>query len=137
MKHYILDANALVRFVRNTEGASRVRGIFRQSEQGVARISMSVINLGEAFYVFMRRGGEEAALDTVNVLQQAIAFVPVDFDLAIEAATIKERYKLAYADSFAAALAIRVNGVLVSADSDFMKLGKSIQLIKLPRYVEN
>ena len=137
MKHYILDANALIRYVRNIEGANKVRAIFRQSEQGLASISMSVVNLGEAYYIFMRRGGERAAWDTVNALQQGIAFVPVEFELAIQAARIKEHYKLAYADSFAAALAIRANGILVSADPDFVKLGKSLQLLKLPRYVES
>ena len=136
MKHYILDANALVRYVRNIEGANKVRAIFRQSEQGLARISMSAVNLGEAYYIFMRRGGERAAWETVNALQQAIAFVPAGFELAIEAARIKERYKLAYADSFAAALAIRMNGILVSADPDFLKLGKSIKLLGLPKYVD-
>jgi len=134
MKNYILDANALVRYIRGTEGAQKVEGILQQSQRGLAHISMSVINLGEVYYIVMRYLGEPVAAKTVNALRHVVSFVPVDLDEAIEAAKLKEKFKMGYADSFAAALTLRLNGVLVSADPVFDKLGKSIKLLKLPRH---
>jgi ribonuclease VapC len=134
MKDYILDANALVRYIRGTEGSDKVRAILLQCERGLARISMSVINLGEVYYIVMRYLGEPTAEKTVKALRHVISFIPVELDQAVEAAKIKEQFKMGYADSFAAALTLSMKGTLISADPVFDKLGKSIKLIKLPRY---
>ncbi|MBW2079961.1 MAG: PIN domain-containing protein [Deltaproteobacteria bacterium] len=40
-----------------------------------------------------------------------------------EAAKLKGRYKIAYADCFAAALSHRLNAVIVTGDPEFKKLG--------------
>jgi predicted nucleic acid-binding protein len=134
MKNYILDANALVRYIRGTEGADKVRAILQQSERGLASIEMSVINLGEVYYILMRYLGEPAAVKAVNALRHVVSFMPMELEHAIEAAKLKEQFKMGYADSFAAALALRIDGILVSADPVFDKLGKSIKRLKLPRH---
>ena len=134
MKHYVLDANAVVRYVRGIKGADKVEAIARQCEQGLVSLSMSVVNLGEAHYVISRYLGEKIADKTVHSLQSFVLFVPVDLEQANEAARIKERFKIGYADSFAAILAIRGNRILVSADPVFEKFGRSLKLLKLPRH---
>ena len=134
MKNYVLDANALLRYVRGIDGAEKVRAILQQCERGLALISMSVVNLGEAYYILMRYLGEPVAAKTVNTLRQVVSFIPAGLDETIAAARIKEKFKMGYADSFAAALALRMNATLVSADPVFEKLGKSIKLLKLPRH---
>lgn len=136
MKRYVLDANALVRYIRGTEGADKVRGIFRQCEQGLANISMSVVNLGEAYYILLRRLGEVVTGKAVSTVGNVISFVPVELEQAIAAAKIKEQFKMGYADSFAASLAIRSNCILVTADPEFEKLGRALKLLKLPRHAE-
>jgi ribonuclease VapC len=134
LKNYVLDANALLRYVRGIDGAEKVRAILQQCERGLALISMSVVNLGEAYYILMRYLGEPVAAKTVNTLRQVVSFIPAGLDETIAAARIKEKFKMGYADSFAAALALRMNATLVSADPVFEKLGKSIKLLKLPRH---
>ena len=136
MKQYVLDTNAVIRYVLGGKGADKVEAILRQASEIQANIRMSVINLGEVYYVLMHHGGENAAAKTVHGLRHIISFVPVNLEDAVEAAIIKERFKLGYADCFAAALALRVDGTLVSADTDFVKLGRSLKLLKLPRYTE-
>ena len=111
--------------------------ILHQGEQGSALVSMSVVTLGEAYYSLMRRLGQAAAEKMVSAMRPVVSFVPVELELAIRAATLKECHKLPYADSFAAALAIRVNGTLVSADPDFAKLGTSVKLLKLPSHAKS
>jgi ribonuclease VapC len=134
LKNYVLDANALLRYVRGIDGAEKVRAILQQCERGLALISMSVVNLGEAYYILMRYLGEPVAAKTVSTLRQVVSFIPAGMDETIAAARIKEKFKMGYADSFAAALALRMNATLVSADPVFEKLGKSIKLLKLPRH---
>ena len=53
---------------------------------------------------------------------------------ALGAAEMKHKYKLGYADSFAAMLAVTLKATLVSADSSFEKLGKTLRWIRLPKY---
>jgi predicted nucleic acid-binding protein len=60
--------------------------------------------------------------------------VDVDASQAIQAATLKHRYKLGYADSYAAVLALTNRATLVSADPGFEKLGKLLKWLKLPRF---
>ena len=50
---------------------------------------------------------------------------------SVQAADIKNQYKLYYADSFAAALAMEHKATLVTSDSDFRKLGHSSPVLWL------
>jgi len=134
VKNYVLDSNAVLRYVLGQNGADKVDALLRQSSEGRANIFMSVVNVGEVYYILMRRSGENAAAKAVHGLRHVVSFESVELGDAIEAARIKERDRLAYADSFAAALALRVNGILVSADPDFEKLGKNLKLVRLPRH---
>ena len=137
MKHYVLDANAVVTYIESRDGKEKVRAILQQGVAGSVSISMSVVNVGEAYYIVMRKLGESAAEKMLSALRHTVNFQPVELDLAIDAARLKQKFKLAYADSFAAALALRINGILVSADPDFGKLGKSLKVLKLPSDVAN
>jgi predicted nucleic acid-binding protein len=109
MKDYVLDANAVIRYfqVGNASGGEKVQALFVQAQRNQARLFMSVINMGEVLYVLIKHLGEERALDYVQILQHAVTLVEADTRQAIEAATLKHRYKFGYADSFAAGLALR------------------------------
>lgn len=137
MKEYVLDANAVLRYfgVGEGEGAKKVRSIFAMAERGQAHVSMSVINLGEVLYVLLRHTGEETAIEYIQTLRHAATMVDADFDLTIDAAMIKHRYKLGYADSFAAALAFSLGATLVSADPCFERIGRTLKWLRLPRLI--
>jgi predicted nucleic acid-binding protein len=136
MKEYVLDANAVLRYlgVGDGLGGEKVRGLFEQAERNQARLSMSVINLGEVFYILLKRVGEQRASHYVQAIQHAVAVIDADANRAIQAATLKHQYKLGYADSFAACLALESRATLVSADPVFEKVGKSLKWLKLPKF---
>jgi predicted nucleic acid-binding protein len=136
MKEYVLDANAVLRYfgVGEGQGGEKVRGLFEQSERNQARLSMSVINLGEVLYILLKHLGEQRALQYVQALQHAVTMIDANANRALQAATLKHQYKLGYADSFAAALALESRATLVSADPSFEKVGKSLKWIKLPKF---
>jgi predicted nucleic acid-binding protein len=136
MKDYVLDANAVIRYfgVGDGQGVEKVRALFEQAERRQARLSMSVINMGEVLYILLKYLGEQSAFQYVQALRHAVAMVEVDANMAAEAAMLKQRYKLGYADSFAAALALASKATLVSADPSFEKVGKSLKWMRLPKF---
>lgn len=134
MKEYVLDANALVRFYRKTDGASITAGLLEQARTGRAHLRISVVNLGEVFYILAKYLGEEPAMRFVQISRNAIEVVPIDEEAAIQSATLRFRYKLGFADCFAAELAMRREATLVTADPEFQRLGKRLKLLTLPRH---
>ena len=138
MKEYVLDANAVLRYfgVSEGQGTHKVRALFEQAERGQARLSMSVVNLGEVHYVLLKHVGEPRARHYVQVLQHVATMVEADAAQALRAAEMKHGYKLGYADSFAATLAVALKATLVSADPAFEKLGKTLKWVRLPKFAQ-
>jgi predicted nucleic acid-binding protein len=136
MKEYVLDANAVLRYfaVGDGEGGEKVRRLFEQAEQNQARLSMSVINLGEVLYILLKRVDEQRAFQYVQALQHAVTMIDADANRTIQAARLKHQFKLGYADGFAAALALESRATLVSADPTFENVGKSLKWMRLPRF---
>ena len=134
MKTYVLDANAMVRFMNRTLDAARIKALFDQAGTGDAKLAISVVNWGEVIYTMAKRIGLARATADLRSLGAALDTVGVEEDMAEEAAALKFNFKLGFADSFAAALAIGMNATLVTADPDFAKLGKRLKLLKLQRF---
>ena len=135
MKEYVLDANAVIRYfgVEDGQGGEKVRGLFEQAKRGEAQLSMSVVNMGEVLYILLKHVDEQRASHYIQVLQHAVTIVEADARRTIEAARLKHQFKLGYADSFAASLALASKATLVSADPAFEKVGKSLKWMRLPQ----
>lgn len=136
MKDYVLDANAILRYfgVSDGQGGEKVRGLFEQAERNETRLSMSVINLGEVLYILLKHIGEQRAIQYIQALQHAVTMMDADMNRTMQAATLKHQYKIGYADSFAAALALESRATLVSADPSFEKIGKPLKWMRLPKF---
>jgi len=136
VKDYVLDANAVVRYFRvgDAAGGEKVQDLLLQAQRNQVRLSMSVINLGEVFYILIKHLGEQRALHYIRVIQHGVTIVEADLSQTIQAATLKHRYNLGYADSFAAALALGLKATLVSADPSFESIGKSLKWMRLPKF---
>ena len=135
MKEYVLDASAVIRYfgVGDGQGGEKLRGLFEQAKRGEAHLSMSVINMGEVLTILLKHLDERRASHYIQVLQHAVTMVEADARRTIEAARLKHQYKLGYADSFAASLALASKATLVSADPAFEKVGKSLKWMRLPQ----
>ena len=134
MKRYVLDSYAMIAYFEDEPGADRVAQVLRQLIQGKAKGFMSVVNWGEVYYNTMREQGVAEAEKVILQLDKfPIQIVEVNKNLAYEAAKLKGRYRLAYADCFAVALSVKLNASLVTGDSEFKKLQEriSIQWINL------
>lgn len=134
MKRYVLDANAVMRFLERGPGHERVSALFKLASTGEIQLLISVVNRGEVLYGLARRSGVQHALEDLKTLAGCVEEVDVRTENAEAAATLKLRYKLGFADCFAAELATRTGATLVTADPEFAKLGKQLKILALPRH---
>lgn len=139
MKEYVFDANAVLRYHRVVEadGGDKVQELLDRARQGEAHLLMSVVNFGEVYYILPKLVGERATREHIKTLQHSVTMVDLDQAATIEAATLKHGYKIGYAGSFAAALALSRKATLVSAGPAFEKFGKALKWRRLPAYVSN
>lgn len=135
-RRYVLDANALVSFFEGRkEAGEKVRRIFEEALRRDMPVLMSAVNWGEVFYVVWRRHGEGGAKEAESRLQELpIIVIAADRDRASRAGALKEKHGLGYADAYAAELAVERDAWLVTADPEFARTGKSLQVYSLPRY---
>jgi predicted nucleic acid-binding protein len=135
MRIYILDANAVIRYLSRGLGEEKVDALIQRAAKGEARLAISVINWGEVLYSMARIIGLNRASADLKALSALVESVAVDAAQTEAAAIIRLHYKLGYADCFAAALAMRMNATLVTADPDFAKLGKKLKILSLSRHL--
>jgi predicted nucleic acid-binding protein len=81
---------------------------------------MSWINVGEVAYVVERRRGAEETAHVVAQLRGALTLDEATPTRVLEAARIKARHSLSYADAFAAATALAHGAVLVTGDPELL-----------------
>ena len=123
-KAKVLDAWALLAWLQNERPAAEaVQKLLDEADAGRLELSISMINVGEVYYQLAKRRGEPAGHAFLNDLKRMpIQTVAVPKRLIIEAAQIKGRYALSYADAFAVATAIRAQAPIVSGDPELKAL---------------
>jgi ribonuclease VapC len=97
-----------------------VEGLWSASLAGSAQLFMSAINAGEVYY-FLRKTHSERVAESWRELSATIpATIEVPTaDEIWDAALLKGKYPIAYADAFAAALAHKHRCPLVTGDPEF------------------
>jgi predicted nucleic acid-binding protein len=127
MRPYVLDSYAMIAYFEDETGADRVARILRQLIRGKVKGYMSVVNWGEVYYNTMREEGVDEAEKVILQMDKfPIQIVEVNRDLAYEAAKLKGKYRIAYADCFAVALSVKLNATLVTGDPEFKKVKERI-----------
>src|SRR6478609_7618835 len=120
----VFDSFALLTLFRKEKGYEEVMkwlSSINDSQPGY----MSVINLGEVYYITCRKQSKEKAeLAIASALQLQLDIIDADIQLTYQAAQLKAKYKMSYADAFAAALTIDKKATLITGDSEFKALQK-------------
>jgi len=116
----VLDSFAVLAYLQGEKGAQQVKELLRQAVNGKLAVQMTIINLGEVYYITSRAYSQERAEEVLAMLRHLpIKLVAADEELALETARIKAKHPISYADAFAVALALR-NGVpVVTGDPEF------------------
>jgi ribonuclease VapC len=129
MNRYILDSFAMMAYFEDEPGSDRVAMILDDLVRKKSKGYISIINWGEIYYNTYRvQGKPEADAVIAQVGRYPIELVDADQALTLEAARLKGKYRIAYADCFAAALAGMLNGKVVTGDREFKNLEKEIDI---------
>lgn len=124
---YILDSYALITHFEDESGGEKVRKILKAAQAGETKLYLSVINLGEIFYNTMRERGINRANETKFIIEQLpVSIVDADKAITIEAARLKAKHSIAFADCFAAALGILKKAKVITGDLEFKKLERDV-----------
>lgn len=124
---YVLDSFALLAHFEDEAGGDRVRNLLRTARTGKTKLFLSVINFGELYSNTFRERGQKKAEEISFIMEQLpVVIVDADRGITLDAARLKGMHSVAYADCFAAALAIRENAKVVTGDPEFKKFGKTV-----------
>jgi uncharacterized protein len=130
---YVLDASALLRFIANEAGAVEVENLLKRALDGEVELFMSAVNWGEVLHYTLKAHGSDV-MKTVESQYESvrIQMLVVDNVVARTAAELRFRFKLPYADAFAAAAALQNQATLVTGDYDFTLVRGTVKVQFLP-----
>lgn len=122
----VLDSWAMIAWLQGEEPArDKVRSILEQASRGEATASMSLINIGEVFYLIAKRYGAARAERLLSDLPtMPIRALLPDRKLILDAARRKSRFPISYADAFAVETARQQKAALVTGDPELLALSK-------------
>jgi len=125
----VLDANALLAYFEKEPGYQKVKAAFLDAVEKDTNLLMTAVNFGEVYYIVLRECGQQKVDEIEKIIQTLpIEIVDVDIALAKEAARLKAKYKISYADSFAAALTKNRKAELLTGDKDFKELENELKV---------
>ena len=113
-----LDSWAVLRWLSGEEPA---RGAVEAAM--ALRPLMSWINLGEVAYVLERASGAEAVGPVIRQLRRQLSLELPGPERVLQAAAIKARFGMAYADAFAVATALAHEAELLTGDPEILERG--------------
>ncbi len=122
-KAVVLDSWAIMAYLEDEPSAETVADTIADANEYRIPLMMSVINLGEVWYVIARGESEQGAEASIAELRHlGIKIIDVDWKLTRQAAYFKSKYRMSYADCFAAALAKERKAHLVTGDKEFKQI---------------
>lgn len=119
----VLDSWAILSWLKGApRAADEVRRILEQSEQGRVELLMSIINVGEVYYILAKTVGPQDAENFLRDFRRMpVKSVALPKALVLDAARLKAKYPISFADAIAAETAIRAGAPLVTGDPDFKR----------------
>lgn len=126
----VLDAYSLIAYLENEEGAEKMMELFRVARDSGRPLLLSVVNWGEVYYITLREAGRERVETVVHLISTLpIEVVPVDLELAKQAAEFKASRKMSYGECFAAALSKLRKAELATGNEEFKQVEDEIQIL--------
>ena len=125
MAHFVLDSYALLAFFRNEEGSDQIEKLLTEAAADKHELYLTNINAGEVYYMSYRKDGStKAELAWKAMRQFPIHIVDADLEFTLAEAKLKAKYRISFADAFAATLTIRKKATLITGDDEFETLNK-------------
>ena len=131
-KAIVLDSWAVLAYLEDESPAQKIGDMISDAHDEDVPLYMSVVNVGEVWYIVTREASPVDADNSVAQLRQlGIKFIEADWLLTQQAAKFKSKHRMSYADCFAAALTKQKSAVLLTGDPEFKQVEREIALIWL------
>lgn len=128
-KALVLDSWAVIAYLEDEPSALQIADMIANAHDEDIPVYMSVVNVGEVWYITAREISEKDANNIIKELRDLrIQFQDVGWELTQEAARFKSQHKMSYADCYAAALAKTKNATLITGDHEFGAIENSIKI---------
>ena len=117
---YLLDSFALLAYLNDEAGKTRVQALLSLAEERKCRLVMCMVNLGEVLYITERKCGLPLAQSVLALVESLpVELLDASRDLVLDAAHVKAHHVLSYADAYAVAAAMRERAVVLTGDPEF------------------
>lgn len=131
---YVLDSFAMLAYFEAEAGGAAVRVLLEAARDRQAALSMSMINVGELYYILHRERGVDQAESALGDLRALpITLCAATDERIVAAARLKAQHPISYADAFAATLAQELNALLVTGDPEFGAVESQVGVMWLPQ----
>jgi predicted nucleic acid-binding protein len=128
----VLDSWALLCCLEQEPGYEKIIDLFEKAVESSKPLLMCIVNWGEVYYQVMRRFGDQKALEIEQLVQTLpITLIEADKELTREAARLKAKKRMAYADCFAVALARLRKAELYTGDPELKVVEKEVKIVWL------
>jgi predicted nucleic acid-binding protein len=125
----VLDSWALLCYLEQESGYEKVIELFDKAVESSIPLLMCIVNWGEVYYQVMRRFGDKKTEEIEQLIQTLpITLVEANMEITREAARIKAKKRMAYANCFAVALARLRKAELYTGDPEFKAVEKDIKV---------
>jgi predicted nucleic acid-binding protein len=125
----VLDSWAILAYFEDEPAGKTVATLIADARENGIPMLMSVVNAGEVWYIITREvSGSEADEAVASLHKMGIEFIEINWPLARQAGEFKAKFRMSYADCFAAALAVNRKAELVTGDKEFRQLGDTIKV---------
>jgi ribonuclease VapC len=111
--------------------AGRVRLLFQTAERREHKLFMNIVNLGEVFYLCAKARDLAYGERVLQSLLTRIGTVSATDELVLEAAKLKAKYPISYADAFAVVTAMLREAPLVTGDPELLAVAATEKKLKL------
>ncbi|MGA2903064.1 MAG: PIN domain-containing protein [Candidatus Korobacteraceae bacterium] len=137
MADLVLDAWAVMVWLKGQQpAADRMRALLESADRRECRLSISILNLGEVFYLSVKARDIAYGRRVLEALHPRLTIISAHDELVMLAATLKAWHAISYADGFAAATAILQDAPLVTGDPEIRAMAakeKTLQLAWIGR----
>jgi predicted nucleic acid-binding protein len=114
--------------------ATRIEQLLLDAVDLRAQLMLSVINMGEVYYIFGRARGAAAADELIVQLKKLpVQILSADENKVLMAGHYKMNHAISYADAFAVAEAKEQNAILLTGDPELFLLSDEIEIEQLFR----
>jgi ribonuclease VapC len=126
----VFDSWALMAFLENEPpAADAVEQLIAEGQSAESKLLITTVNLGEIWYSIARAKSAAIADEKIAEIRNlGFEIIDADWELTRCAAGFKAKYRLAYADCFAAALAKLRKLQVVTGDHEFKQLKNEIDI---------